>query len=146
MQCVGMPGVDRQRTIVAFERIRIALEFQQRIAAIRPGGGIGRLDGQRLIDQFDGLLRLAALAGDHAEQLQCTAVPGAGLQDFAVQRFGGIELSLLMQLEGLLQLLSRLPTLYQSVGSEPSCPRSCAFVFMSAGCDGRRRRYRPHRH
>ena len=55
--------------------------------------------------QFDCLLRLPALAGDHAQQLQCATVPGAGLQDFPVQCFGAIELSLLMQAECVLQFV-----------------------------------------
>jgi hypothetical protein len=57
----------------------------------------------RLADQVERLIAIAALVAQDAEQVQRMGILGLGEQMFAIGLFGSVELAVLVQFKGFLQ-------------------------------------------
>ncbi len=105
MPCVKVVGLERERLVEAFERIRIALERVLHQPEIDPGVRRARIDLERRMNEPIGLAGLTELRLDGAEEIERVEVIGRDLDDARVGLFRLAQLSLPVQGQRLLEHL-----------------------------------------
>ena len=83
-----MVGLERQRLVVAGQRLLEALRLLQGIAQVAMRQRLARFQLQRLAQQIDAALGLAALQRQHAGKMQGLEIAGLEAQDFRIGAFG----------------------------------------------------------
>lgn len=111
-QGIASPGlarhigpIDRQRLVVAPERLRQAAELAQHVGVVGEDDRRPRVDRQRLADQALGLGEASALPLEHTEELQGIEVAGQAGKDTAIQGGRLRQLTRLMLLDRVLKRL-----------------------------------------
>src|SRR6185312_9613216 len=90
-----MIGCDRKRAFEAALRLLAPLEGQQQHAAVIVMRRVGRLAGDRLLEETEGALLVAAAEGDMATQIEGAGMAGMAGEDLAQIRFRPPRLTLL---------------------------------------------------
>src|SRR5205807_3029905 len=101
VECIDIVGLERDRLVVARERLEQPAQLLQRGATVvvrRRGGGILP---ERRIDLADRFLVAAALMMDDAEQMQAVEMPGVRTQYLGVERLGLRQAAGLVEGQGL---------------------------------------------
>ncbi len=137
--------IQAQRRLVAVQRRAGAAQVLQRGAQVAVRARLLRVDGQRVRDQARRQRRIAALALDHAQQVQGVELARRGLQHLPVQRLGRVQPALPVQLHGLLQQRVRvrahrdqlqLRSVFDSGSSRTRCPVAAKIALHTAGASG----------
>jgi hypothetical protein len=99
--CLGGVGLQAQELLEAGQRLLHPVQGlvgRAEVGVVDVGPGVG---GERLADQGDGLLELAPLVGEDAEQVEAVGVVGGDLEDLPVELLGLAQVAGLVVLQGL---------------------------------------------
>ena len=105
VQRLGIIRLERQRLLVAGERLLVAFQHRQHHAVMAMRRRGPRVGGKRGADQLERGGRLAALMHQHAIKVQRVEMAGLGGDDFAIERFGLGQLAATMMRAGAAQQL-----------------------------------------
>lgn len=95
--------LQRQRALETRQRVCVAAQILQGDAEIAVCDGLAVVNGNRLPDQGERALRIAALARQNPAQMQGIEIARIGGQHLIVQSLRASEIALLMQRHRLLQ-------------------------------------------
>jgi len=95
--------IQNQRALEARTRASTVTGAQQCTAERKMKLRVLGIRRNRLPDQVERLVAIAALVAQDAEQVQRVGIAGLGEQMFTIGLFGGVELAALVQFKGFLQ-------------------------------------------